>query len=137
MQNKTGVLEQIRHLLSQNVNIIRDGWSSLFQILSPVNYEGDSEILQTSFSVLNLPCNDDFHLVPQSSLSGCVEIIFQFAASDADINISLSAFDLLWVVVRVMDNVAESWKSLMEKVLLLIQDPRGDVSQCAVRTIGR
>ena len=137
MQNKTGVLEQIRHLLSQNVNIIRDGWSSLFQILSPVNYEGDSEILQTSFSVLNLICNDDFHLVPQSSLSGCVEIIFQFAASDADINISLSAFDLLWVVVRVMDNVAESWKSLMEKVLLLIQDPRGDVSQCAVRTFGR
>ena len=68
LQNKTRVLQQIRPLLSLNVNIIRDGWSSLFQILSPVNYEGDSEILQTSFSVLNLICNDYCALLQVSIL---------------------------------------------------------------------
>ena len=35
-----------------------------------------------------------------------------------------------------MDNSVDSWKTLMEKVMLLIQDPRSDVSQCAVRTFG-
>lgn len=136
LANKTRVLQQIRHLLAEKVDLVKDGWTSLFQILSPVNYESDPDVLQTSFSVLNLICNDFFHLVPQASIPACVEIIFQFSASDADINLSLSSFDLLWVVVRVMDNSFDQWRSLMEHVMMLILDSRSDVSQCAVRTLG-
>jgi hypothetical protein len=134
LQSKGMVLLQIRHLIAESVSVIKDGWSSLFQIFSPVNYDDDHAILQTSFGVLTLICNDCFTCVAQNSLPSCIEIIFRFAASHADINMSLSAFDLLWIAVRVIEHSSENWTALMKELLELIHDTRSDVSQCATRT---
>jgi hypothetical protein len=134
LREKNYVLVHIRQILSENVMLLKQGWSSLFQILSPYNYDEDLEILQTSFGVLTLICNDFFNLVPQNSLAACVRVIFQFARCEADINLSLSSFDLLWVVVRVFDNSSDDWLELMNELTELIRSKRPDVAQCAIRT---
>jgi hypothetical protein len=121
-------------VIAESIAVIRDGWSSLFQILSPVNYDGDPDILQTSFGVLTLICNDRFSCVVQNSLPSCIEIIFRFAGADSDINLSLSAFDLLWVAVRGIEHNAENWTTLLTELLKLSHDERSDVAQCAIRT---
>jgi hypothetical protein len=134
LRQKNSVLVQIRQILSENIMLLKQGWSSLFQILSPFNYNADLEILQTSFGVLSLICNDFFNLVPQNSLAACVRVIFQFAGCQADINLSLSSFDLLWVVVRVFENTSDNWLELMNELTELIHSNRPDVAQCAIRT---
>ena len=108
---KNRVLQQLRQFLAEKVNVVKKGWN-----------------------VLTLLCNDYIHLVPQISMKPLIDIIFKFADNEADINVSLSSFDLLWGVVREMQNSSDNWSYLMSEVLRLVKDTRNDVSQCAIRT---
>lgn len=132
--NKGKILHQLRQLLAEKVNVIKKGWNQIFNILQPSNYDNNVETIQFSFSVLTLISNDYIQLVPESSLKPLIDVIFKFADDEADINVSLSSFDLLWGVVRVMENTSENWTYLVTEVLRLVKDTRNDVSQCAIRT---
>ena len=137
LEQKMTVLQQIRQtLLAESVSVIKAGWTHMFAILNPANYEQDLDALQTSMGCLNIVCNNNISYVPQTSLPACIKLIFSFASSTTAINISLSSFDHLWVVVRVMDNTTDNWTLLVQEVINRVHDPRSDISQCAMRTIG-
>lgn len=134
VSNKSKILHQLRQFLAEKANVVKKGWNSIFYILKPSNFSNNVETIQFSYGILTLLCNDYIHLVPQNSMKPLFDIIFQFADNEADINLSLSSFDLLWGVVRVMQNSSENWNYLMSELLRLIKDTRNDVSQCAIRT---
>ncbi|OHT06234.1 hypothetical protein TRFO_25793 [Tritrichomonas foetus] len=134
LKHKDKLLSQLRQFLTEAVDVVKNGWTHIFNVLLPQNFGNSVETIQSSFNVLTLICNDHIHLVPQNSMQPLIEVIFKFADSDADINLSLSSFDLLWGVVRIMDNSPENWTFLMSEVLRLIKDNRNDVSQCSIRT---
>lgn len=132
---KGRILSKFRQMFSENISIIQNGWKHVFNILSPLNYESNTSLLQSSFNVLNYICNDCFDLVPKNYMESCIDLIINFAIDQTDINLSLSSFDLLWNVVRIMEGTAHNWICLFDKITKLIQDDRADVSQCAVRTL--
>lgn len=134
IEDKDRILSKLRQFLAESASIVKKGWDNLFLILDPSNFDQHVDTVQSSFSVLTLLCNDDITLIPQKSMKPLIELIFKFADDGSDINLSLSSFDLLWGVVRVMDDSIDNWSFLMSEVLRLIQDRRNDVSQCAIRT---
>ena len=80
-------------MFSENISIIQNGWKHVFNILSPLNYESNTSLLQSSFNVLNYICNDCFDLVPKNYMESCIDLIINFAIDQTDINLSLSSFD--------------------------------------------
>lgn len=155
LEYKERILGQLKQVLTVNADVIKKTWNDLFKILSPANFKNkftsieiddvnsiekntnasiNTELLQLAFNVLTLLCNDQIHKVPQDSLFNLIDLIISYGSCTVDINLSLSSFDLLWNVARVMNGSSENWKYLMNDVLKLVGDPRSDISQCAVKT---
>lgn len=155
LEYKERILGQLKQVLTVNADVIKQTWNQLFKILSPVNFKNkfttieiddtksidktknldiNTELLQLAFNVLTLLCNDQIHKVPEESLFNLIDLIISYGSCNVDINLSLSSFDLLWSVARVMKGSSKNWKYLMDDVLKLVGDKRSDVSQCAVKT---
>ena len=134
LKDKDKVLNQLKQFLSENIDVVKNSWNQIFQVISPKNFGNNPDTTQASFYVLSLIVNDLISLIPQSYIQNLIDTIFKFADSEADINLSLSSFDLLWAVVRVMDNSSNNWIFLISEILRLIKDTRNDVSQCSIRT---
>jgi hypothetical protein len=73
-----------------------------------------------------------FHLSGETQ-SQIIQLIFDFAGQLVDINISLSAFGLLWNVVPICSTL-EMWKIVLGGAAQLIKSPNNDVALCAVNT---
>lgn len=150
---KERILAQLRTVLTEKGLVIVKSWDILFHILSPDNFknrintieadkvetsvsspDNNTELLHFAFNVLTLLSNDLIHRVPQDTLFNLINLIISYGNCTVDINVSLSSFDLLWNVVRVMTSNVENWKYLMKQVLALVPDQRNDVSQCAIKT---
>ena len=55
LDQKMTVLQQIRQmLLADSVSVIKDGWTHMFKMLGPENYEHDLDALETSMKCLNI-----------------------------------------------------------------------------------
>ncbi|OHS94744.1 hypothetical protein TRFO_10902 [Tritrichomonas foetus] len=128
------ILNQIRNVLAENTNAVKNSWVNLFKVLLPSNFDTDSEILHLAFNVLTMICNDHIQNVPQDALEKFIDLIIAYSDCTVDINLSLSSFDLMWNVVRVMGENTQKWKHLMSELLRLIHDTRNDISSCAIRT---
>ncbi|OHS94866.1 hypothetical protein TRFO_10786 [Tritrichomonas foetus] len=126
-------LEQIYLLLSKSGNIIEKGWPSLINALNPKNFEDEVDVLNSAFRCLQLIYNDLLFSLSTYVQALIINLAISFAGQKTDINVSLSAFGLLWNLSSVAKN-SDMWKLIFKQAYPLIGDPRNDVSLCAVNT---
>lgn len=127
------MLSKIHSLLSQNGRIIDEGWPDLLRSLSPKNFEDDLDCLHTSFNCLQLICSDFLYPLGNDVQMRIINLTIDFVEQKTDINVSLSAFGLLWNLSSVA-KTAEMWNLIFKLSYPLIGDERNDVSLCAVNT---
>ena len=134
-QNAEKILTQVRHVISESSGpIVKNCWPEFFNILSPNNFGDETELFHLAFNVLTLICNDHISYIPSNTMPDFINLVISYSDCTADINLSLSSFDLLWNIVRIIGNNVQNWMKLMNELLRLIHDPRNDISQCAIRT---
>jgi len=133
-ENRKILLEEIKYVLSRNGAVIKKGWVHLINALSPNNFKDEADILFLSFRCVQIICSDLLFLTDLSTQFLCVSLFFEFATQTTDINISLSAFELLWSVVSVA-KTTEMWNLIFGRISLLIRDSRNDVSLTAIKTL--
>jgi hypothetical protein len=122
---KLSILQTVRAVLVANSLAV--DWPAVFQILNPVNFTDDTELIVESYSLTNL-----FPLDDRQFVTDFLSLILQFAANRAAINVSLSSFDLLWQIKVSLDS--DTWISLLNRVATLFLDDRFDVAHAAVKT---
>lgn len=127
------ILTRIHSLLSQSGRIVDEGWPELLTSLSPKNFEDDIDCLHTSFNCLQLICSDILFSLKTSVQMQIINLTIDFVEQKTDINVSLSAFGLLWNLTSVA-KTPEMWKLIFKLSYPLIGDERNDVSLCAVNT---
>lgn len=131
---KDVVLENIKDLVSQQGPTIQGGWMGILQAFSPTNLGDNSEYVNLAFQCVTVVSNDVLFIVPEQVQHKCISVIFEFAAQQVDVNVSLAAFGLLWNVISIAKTPA-MWIAVFGHHVPLISDPRGDVSLCAVKTM--
>jgi hypothetical protein len=135
LEDKRSVLLSIRQVVNNTSKSIKAGFIFLFRILAPKNFDGDSDLISLSFGLVNLVCSDFVQLDEgQKSVTPFLDLTIQFAASQSLINISLSAFDLLWHVIKSV-NDADFWVYFFDEVARVFADTRFDVACAAVKTV--
>lgn len=132
-ETRSQILEEIHFLLSQYSEIISKGWIALLDALSPNNFIEEEEIMNSAFRCVQIICNDILFSLTENTQSQIISLIVEFASQTTDINISLSAFGLLWNAASCAKTL-EMWKLIFQKTAPLISDPRTDVSTCAINT---
>ena len=133
VERRSILLEEIKTILAQKGTIIKKGWEHLIGALSPKNFIDEVDILNLSFRCVQIICNDLLFLVDLNTKMICTKLFFEFAMQETDINVSLSAFELMWSVVS-MAKTSEMWKLIFSHLVSLIADKRSDVAQTAART---
>ncbi|OHS94293.1 hypothetical protein TRFO_39500 [Tritrichomonas foetus] len=130
---RSQILEQIHLLLSQESDLISGGWPSILEALRPINFKDEVDILNSAFRCVQIICNDLMFSLPEETQSIIISLVIEYSSQMTDINVSLSAFGLLWNVASVA-KTTEMWKLIFTKTAPLIGDQRNDVSLCAVNT---
>ena len=127
------ILEQILLLLSQSTDVLKGGWPYLLEALLPINFRDETDILNSAFRCVQIICSDLMFSLPQEIQYQIIGLVIEFTSQTTDINVSLSAFGLVWNLASIC-KTPEMWKLLFQKISPLIGDPRSDVSLCAVNT---
>ena len=133
VERRSILLEEIRTILAQKGTVIKKGWPHLIGALSPKNFQDEADILNLSFRCVQIICNDLLFLLDLDTKILCTKLFFEFAMQTTDINVALSAFELMWSVVS-MAKTTEMWKLIFSHLVSLIGDKRNDVAQTAVKT---
>ena len=127
-------LENVKDLVSQQGPTIQEGWMGVLEAFSPDNLDSNTEYVNLAFRCVTVVSNDVLFIVPEEVQNKCISVIFEFAAQQVDVNVSLAAFGLLWNVISIA-KTASMWIAVFRHHVPLISDPRGDVSLCAVKTM--
>lgn len=133
-ENRLALLNQVKYVVLKKSSEISRGWSSILKSISLSGVSIDVEIVSVSFGILNTICNSHLKKMTQDSMRLVVDRVFEFAFQTVDMNISLSSFDLLWMIVSYFRQDIEYWKVMLTKTLVLSGDKRPDVAVCALRT---
>lgn len=133
VETRSSLLEQIRLMLTEAGVILDQGWSSLISAINPNNFEDEENVLNIAFRCVQIICNDLMFSLQEVTQGQIIKLVFEFAGQKTDINVSLTAFGLLWNVVSIAKTI-EMWKLIFTRMSQLIADPRNDVSLCAVNT---
>ncbi|KAI5510440.1 guanyl-nucleotide exchange factor family, partial [Trichomonas vaginalis G3] len=133
VQGRSVLLDQIKAILAQKGTIIKHGWPYLINALSPKNFQDEEDILAMSFRCVQIICGDLLFLLDIETKLLSTNLFFEFALQTTDINIALSAFELMWSVIA-MAKTSEMWRLIFSKLVSLIKDQRNDVALCAART---
>lgn len=148
-QSHQRLLELFKSLLSSQGQIIQKGWNDVIEALSPKHFISDTNketndqkedssnihnaLITLGFQCVQVICTDLMFTLDESIQSLIISLLFQYASQKADNNVSLSSFNLLWNAIPLV-KTAEMWKLIFGSCLALIEDPRNDVSLCAVKT---
>ena len=122
------ILMSIHNIFSQSLYKIKKGWDYLFLILSPDNFVGNDELQKVSFRILSNICNDHLSQLDTSSLRLCIETIFLYVDLSENINISLSSFDLLWIITRSLENSVSLWSAVFTHFLKLLHHSKSPIA---------
>ena len=132
-QPRAQILDEVSHLLSHKGTVLKNGWTYLLNSLLPENFRDEIDILNSSFRCIQIICNDLMFALPEDTQEQCVIVFFRFVSQMTGINVSLSAFGLMWNVVSIA-KTAKMWQLIFKHAAECIRDPRNDVALCAVRT---
>ena len=133
-KNRLTLLNQMKYVTLKKSGEIVRGWSFILRSITLTGVPIDVEIVPVSFSILNTICNSYVKKMTQENMRLVVDRVFEFAFQTIDMNISLSSFDLLWMIVSHFRHDIEYWKVMLMQTLVLSEDHRGDVAVCALRT---
>ena len=126
------LLNELKCLLTKNLNIISNGWNNIFLILNPENFSKKEELVQISADILSNICNDYLSFLSLNYIKNCLNTIFQFVLYQENINISLSSLDLLWSLSKAIKQSEDLWSFIFENVIILINDNRSSISLSAI-----
>lgn len=132
IDKKLIVLKELKNVFAQQSQELKNGYPFLFEILDPEMY--DKDLLTSAFQMFSVICTDYIHTADPVYVRPCLELIFKYAQQAKDINISLSSFDLIWNVVKIMEKNDDNWTHFLFKISDLFFDGRNDVAHCAVKT---
>lgn len=124
----------IRGILGHSSNKIEKNWNEVLTVVHPSNCLSDSDLLNSAFASLNIICNDHLKNLTEEEMQSCISSLFEFAAQQIDINISLSSLGLLWVITPFINHISKFWKMILSEMLVFFNDNRNDVATCALRT---
>lgn len=133
VEGRSILLDTIKAILAQKGTIIKQGWPHLINALSPKNFHDEEDILAMSFRCVQIICGDLLFLLDIETKMLSTNLFFEFALQTTDINVALSAFELMWSVIA-MAKTSEMWKLIFSRLVSLIKDRRNDVALCAART---
>lgn len=128
------LLEQTHINLAHFGTSIKFGWSSLFNALSPSNFEDEKEILDLSFRCIQILCSDLIYHLDIETRIQATELFFQFTYQKTCINVALSSLELMWSVESSTRN-DKMWQLILSKLRVLVLDSRNEVALCSIKTL--
>ena len=133
LESKSDTLEVIRQLVSQSGHLIQAGWPHLLNSLKPSNFESEEDLLNNAFRSVQMIASDMLFNLNAETQTLIIELIFEYCKQITDINVSLSAFGLLWNTVSVC-KTEEMWRVIFSGIAPMIGHSVPDVALCAVNT---
>jgi hypothetical protein len=161
MQGLLGLLQGNGDVLNENgwksvVNIIsvapqslcgpdaRDSQESLSDSAEQEDNQWPRDALETAFTSMKLVVDEYIEVVSISSVSTVIECCAAFSAQPVDVNISLTALEMLWKVYDQMMRTKKGEHDVekkdifdltMRKLLALSTDSRPEIRNCATNTL--
>lgn len=175
-------LETLRAIVEQTGDSLSDGWEIVFSIICTALSSRSRETAngltrepglkadalgRSAFGSVQLICSDFLTAVPEASLSTLIETIYRFAAQDGDLNMSLTATTLFWILSDLLykrlnaaelntfaatftdnkwvpetsspskANLPALWISLLSRIRDIASDTREEVRTGAISTLVR
>ena len=103
-------LECVHQILQTNGQQLVCGWPILLQVIESFDVEPSCDgLVKTAFVSLQLVVSDFLHSLPASSLLQCINAASKFGNQRVELNISLTAVEILW---NVSDYIFNNYKSI-------------------------
>jgi len=171
------VIGGIHTLLQCCGQILDTGWPTIFVLLSgfavdkshslSVNPETEGKtkcssqasecaFVETSWKSFRLIVDDFLGLMPRQHLMACVSCLRAHATQKVDVNISLTALGMTWIIADFVTHTVQSsmwleagsraslidkqlsngiWSELLSQLCSLLEDPRPEVRNCSANSL--
>ena len=103
-------LECVHQILQTNGQQLVCGWPILLLVVESFKMEPSCDgLVRTAFASLQLVVSDFLHSVPPSSLLQCINAAAKFGNQKIELNISLTAVEILW---NISDFIFHNYKTI-------------------------
>ena len=103
-------LECVHQILQTNGQQLICGWPILLYVIESFDVEPSCDgLVKTAFISLQLVVSDFLHSLPASSLLQCINSASKFGNQRAELNISLTAVEILW---NISDYIFHNYKNI-------------------------
>jgi len=159
------ILEAQKTILDTCGDSLIAGWDTVLSIIESVFHDEDgNEIIsldlgKRAFAILQLTCSDFLPMIPSSSVSALIDLLYQFSTQDRDLNMSLTTITLFrdlsthlekeamhqlsekslddTALTAAENSHAALWLALLSRLRNVIAHDRADIRSGAFQTLMR